>query len=152
MQTDRHTHREIHKQTTRQTNCNENTKRIQRTQTPPRLWPLTLWCDLDLSSRSRKLMSLDVAYSIVSLVPDMMSMGLILYEISPFLYFMWPVTFTCEFQLCQGLIIRCILCCLMFLPKTWFGRENGYYVTVTFTFDPRSPYSIGSEPVREASI
>ena len=41
------------------------TRSIQRTQTPPRLWPLTLWCDLDLSSRSRKLMSLDVAYCIV---------------------------------------------------------------------------------------
>ena len=40
-------------------------KSIQRTQTPPSLWPLTLWCDLDLSSRSRKLMSLDVAYCIV---------------------------------------------------------------------------------------
>ena len=41
------------------------TRSIQRAQTPPRLWPLTLWCDLDLSSRSRKLMSLDVAYCIV---------------------------------------------------------------------------------------
>ena len=41
------------------------TRSIQRTQTPPRLWPLTLWCDLDLSSRARKLMSLDVAFCIV---------------------------------------------------------------------------------------
>ena len=38
---------------------------IQRTQTPPRLWSLTLTCDLDHTSRSRKLMSLDVAYYIV---------------------------------------------------------------------------------------
>ena len=38
---------------------------IQRTQTPPRLWHLTSWWDLDLSSRSRKLMSLDAAYCIV---------------------------------------------------------------------------------------
>ena len=42
------------------------TRSIQRMQTPPRLWPLTLWCDLDLSSRSRKLMSLDATCSIVS--------------------------------------------------------------------------------------
>ena len=39
------------------------TRSIQRTQTPLRLWPLILWCDL--SSRSRKLMSLDVVYCIV---------------------------------------------------------------------------------------
>ena len=32
-------------------------KFIQRTQTPPRLWPLTLRCDFDLMSRSRKLKS-----------------------------------------------------------------------------------------------
>ena len=31
-------------------------------------------------------------------------------------------------------------------------RKNGYYVTVTLTFDPRSPNSIGSEPLREATI
>ena len=83
---------------------------IQRTQTPPRLWPLTLSCDLDLKSRSKRLMSLDVIYCIVPWYPGMMSMGLILYEISPFVYFMWPLTlwpsafvkFTCT------LIIRCI--------------------------------------------
>ena len=40
---------------------------IQRTQTPPRLWPLALLCDLDLSSRSRKLMSFDVAYCCIYL-------------------------------------------------------------------------------------
>ena len=43
----------------------EKTRSIQRTQTPPRLWPLTLSCDLDLKSRSYRLMSLDVAYCIV---------------------------------------------------------------------------------------
>ena len=42
------------------------TRSIQRTQTPPRPRPLTLLCDLDLSSRSRKLMSLDVTYCIVT--------------------------------------------------------------------------------------
>ena len=30
-------------------------------------------------------------------------------------------------------------------------RKNGYFVTVTLTFDPRSLNSIGSEPVREAT-
>ena len=33
-------------------------KKLQRTQTPPRLRPLTLRCDLDPTSRSRMLMSL----------------------------------------------------------------------------------------------
>ena len=40
------------------------TRSIQRTQPPPRLRHLTLTCDLDLTSRSRKLMSLDVVYCI----------------------------------------------------------------------------------------
>ena len=31
------------------------TRSIQRTPTPPRLWPLTLTCDIDLTLRSRKL-------------------------------------------------------------------------------------------------
>ena len=35
---------------------------IQRMQT---LWPLTFSCDLDLKSRSKRFMSLDVAYIIV---------------------------------------------------------------------------------------
>ena len=38
---------------------------IQRMQTPQRLGPLTLWCDLYFSSRTRKMMLLDVAYWIV---------------------------------------------------------------------------------------
>ena len=41
------------------------TRSIHRTQSPLCLWHLTLWCDNDLSSRSRKLMSFDVAYCIV---------------------------------------------------------------------------------------
>ena len=41
------------------------TRSIQRTQTSPCMWPLTL-CGLHLLSRSRKLMSLDVAYNIGS--------------------------------------------------------------------------------------
>ena len=31
-------------------------------------------------------------------------------------------------------------------------KENGYYVIVTLTFNPRSPNSIGFEPWREATI
>ena len=34
-----------------------------------------------------------------TLVPGKMSMGLILYKISPIAYFMWPLTFICELQL-----------------------------------------------------
>ena len=30
-------------------------------------------------------------------------------------------------------------------------KKNAYYVTVTLTFDPRSPISIGSEPVLYAA-
>ena len=33
-----------------------------------------------------------------------------------------------------------------------YEEKNGYYVTVTLTFDPRSSNSTGSEPVREATI
>ena len=43
----------------------KKTRSIQRTQTPQRLRPLTLTFDLDLTTRSRKLMSLDVTYYIV---------------------------------------------------------------------------------------
>ena len=42
----------------------KNKKHSENADTP-RLCPLTLWCGLDISSRSRKLMSLDVAYCIV---------------------------------------------------------------------------------------
>ena len=31
-----------------------------------------------------------------TLVPGMRSTGLLLYEISPFVYFIWPLTFTCD--------------------------------------------------------
>ena len=73
---------------------------IQRTQTPPRMLSLTLWCDLDLSSRSIKLMSLDVAYCIVLWYQTgMMSMGYLLYEIPSIVYFIWHFTFTCDLQL-----------------------------------------------------
>ena len=32
------------------------------------------------------------------------------------------------------------------------GRKNGYYITVTLTFDQRSPISIWFEPLRQAAI
>ena len=43
-------------------------------------------------------MSIDVAFLYCTLVPGMMSMVLILYEILPFVYFMRPLTFTCEIR------------------------------------------------------
>ena len=49
--------------------------------------PLTLRFDLNLTSRSRKLVSLDVAYCIVPWYSDV-SVGLLLYEILPFLPFL----------------------------------------------------------------
>ena len=77
----------------------ERTRSIQRTQTPPRLWPLTMhvvwpWPFVKVEKadviRCRLLCC--------TLVPGMMSIGLILYEISPFVYFMWSLTFI----VCQG--------------------------------------------------
>ena len=55
-----------------------------------------------------------------TLVPGMMSMGLLLCEISPFIYFMWPLTFILTLSSVKvnfTLIIICILCCWMFVPK-----------------------------------
>ena len=79
--------------------ANFKTRSIQKTQTPPRLWPLTLCRDLDLSSRSRMLMLFITCRLLYcTLVPGMMSVGLILYEISPLVYFMWHLTFTCDLQ------------------------------------------------------
>ena len=54
------------------------TRSIQRTETPPRLWYLTLLCDLVLTSRSRKLMSLDVAFFVLVILS--VGLTLILYE------------------------------------------------------------------------
>ena len=41
------------------------TRSIQRTQTPPRLLPLTCSCDLDRKVKVKTLMSLDVTYFII---------------------------------------------------------------------------------------
>ena len=59
-----------------------------------------------------------------TLVPGKMSMCLILYEISSFVYFnvtldlhLWPSVFV---KITGTLTIRCIFCCWMFLPKKKF--------------------------------
>ena len=56
-----------------------------------------------------------------TLLPGIMSMDLLLCEISPFVYSMWPLTFTCDLHRLSRslsfLIIICILCCWMFVPK-----------------------------------
>ena len=89
------------------------TRSIQRTQTHPRMWPLTLSCDLDLKSRSKRLISLDFAYQIVpcTLVSGMMSMGYLFYEIyitlSFFFFFTWPLTSPVNFSFCQGHLNFC---------------------------------------------
>ena len=56
----------------------------------------------------------------------MMSMGLMFYEKSPFVYFRWPLTFTFDLwpsafvKVTCTFFIRCILCCWMFVPKRKF--------------------------------
>ena len=69
------------------------TRSIQRTQTPPRLWPLTLNCDLDLKSRSKRLV-IRLLYR--TLVPSMMSVSVIVCEIWPLVHFIWPLNFACD--------------------------------------------------------
>ena len=83
-------------------------------------------CDLDLSSRSRKLMSLDVAYCIVPWyqVLGMMSDGfntlrnitICLFHVTFDLH-LWPFAFV---KVTCTLIITCILCCWMSVPKMKF--------------------------------
>ena len=73
---------------------NDITRSIQRTQTPPHLWPLTLSCDLDHKSRSNRLMSLDVLYC--TLVSGKMSVSVIVCDIWPLVHFLWPLTFACD--------------------------------------------------------
>ena len=99
------------------------TRSIQRTQTPPRLWPLTLTCDLDLIARSRKLMSLDVAYCIVpwyqvrydvcecNCMRDMtINSFLVTFDLH-----LWPSVY---FKVTFTLISRCTLCSCTFV-QVW---------------------------------
>ena len=101
---------------------------IQRRQTPPRLWPLTLWCNIGLSSRSRKLMSLDAAFCIVSWY-RVYGFHTLRYHYLFILCDLWPspvtsafvkVTWTlvirCIWLTCTS-VIRCIWFCWMFVPK-----------------------------------
>ena len=74
------------------------TRSIRRTQTPPRLWPLTLSCDFDLKSRSKRLMSLDVAYCIVPWCKYDVCECNSLWDMS-IISFLWPLTFTCDLEL-----------------------------------------------------
>ena len=59
------------------------------------LWPLTLTCDLHLISRSRKLMSLDIAYCLGTIYDVCECNSLWDMTINSFL---WPLTFTCDLQ------------------------------------------------------
>ena len=81
--------------------CPNAGRRKQETQTPPRLWPLTLMCDFDLMSMSRKLLSLDVAYCIVPWYQVWCSC-VIVFEVWSYIHFcdLWssPVTLI----ICQG--------------------------------------------------
>ena len=73
----------------------KETRSIQRTQTPPRLWSLTLCCDLDLKSRSKRFTRCRLLYC--TLVPGIMSVSVIACDIWPLVHFcyLWslPVTF-----------------------------------------------------------
>ena len=75
----------------------QKTRSIQRTQTPPRLWPLTLSCDLDLKSRPKRLMSLDVAYCIVPWY-QVWCPWVSFCDIWPLVHFLWLLTFACDFH------------------------------------------------------
>ena len=62
------------------------------------LWPWVVTLTLDQGQKGLcHQMSLIIYYC--TLLPGMMSMGLLLYEISPFVYFIWHLTFTYDLQL-----------------------------------------------------
>ena len=71
----------------------KKSRSIQRTQTPPRLWPLTLSCVHDLNSTLKKRMSLDVVYCIVSWYDICECNSLRDMTISLFL---WTLTLACD--------------------------------------------------------
>ena len=97
------------------------TRSIQRTQTPPRLWPLTLSCDLDLESRSKKLCRLLYC----TLVPGMMSVSVIDRELWPLAHFydlsfdlrLWPSSSVKDAFI---FIIGWTLRCCKLVPSTKF--------------------------------
>ena len=75
----------------------KKTRSIQRTQTPPSLWPLTLMCDLDLKVKVKNAYDIRCRLLYCTLVLGMMSVSVIVYEIWPLVHFcdLWPspVTF-----------------------------------------------------------
>ena len=60
-------------------------------------------CDVPLTFRQgQKADVIRCHLSYCTLVPGMMSMGLLLYEILPFVYSMLPLTFTCDLHRLSG--------------------------------------------------
>ena len=73
------------------------TRSSKRTQTPPRLcFDLLVWPWPVVKVKKTDVIRCRFLYC--TLVPGMMSMGLMFYEISPFVFLMWPLTFTCDLQ------------------------------------------------------
>ena len=73
-----------------------------------------------------------------TLVPCMMSMGLTLYEISSCVYFMWPLTFTCDLQLLSrslDLSCRCTLSCWMSVSKLNFVGTVEFEIWTLFCME-----------------
>ena len=83
---------------------------IQRTQTPPRLWYLTLTCDIDLILRPKKFLSLDFAFCIVPWNQVWCSM--VRYD-HLFTFCLWPSSLSMSLSLCNS-------CCCVFVPSIKF--------------------------------
>ena len=119
------------------------------------LWPLTFACDLHRPSRSLLFLSLDgqnLRYG--HLFGE--NLNDVTMTSSP-IWFLWnsstnmQMTYQCgilNFSLIKH--TRAEIYSMDVNRELW--RKNGYCVTVTLTFDPRSPNSIGFELVREATI
>ena len=92
------------------------TRSIQRTQTPPRLWPLTLSFDFDLKVKVKNAYVIRCRLLYCTLVPGMMSMSVLVCEIWPLVHVLWPLTFAC----------------VLHRPSRWlsFSLFDGRYVVV----------------------
>ena len=71
------------------------TRSIQRTQTPPLLWPWRVTLTL-LQGQETYVIRCRLLYC--ALVPGIKSMNVIVCEIWPFIHFVRPLTFTCDLQ------------------------------------------------------
>ena len=78
-------------------NDKNKTRSIQRMQTPPHLWPYGVTLSFCQGQESWSVIRCRLLYC--TLEPGMMSMGLILYKRSLFVYSKWPLTFICDLQL-----------------------------------------------------